>query len=1239
MRRLLLALLCWLGVAASANAGDLDGRWRVFYLDAALGGVDGWAQFDEAAGTVLVRYADPRSGEIVPADGSFTRSGNRLVITLRGRAPTPVEDYPPPGQPVPVSGPGTVTLKLGDTELALPLVAGKPPGTEETRLELTLAEDGRSASGKWRQTVDAASARDAKRQGRYGQIKLLYDGSGGAEMSGAESWFRPQLAFVQAFALQDQMAFAFGEATWPEPFGADGRLKKPLADRRLIFVLGRGLPGTGGGSVQIESDDPNVSYSVYALASDTRKPSFALAPWIEDGWRILEKNVSPEHLRELRGHDVMILAATLKPGAQPGPRTFRIEGQEAAWQLQFGDWRGRLSIGRPLGFGQTEDAEFVYPQEQVQFEIFLDREIPNQTLTVIPGVVRANGETAIGAGASRTVTLNRDANEPRRYLSDPVVVSDPVYADTYPSGTPILQAVPGDRIVVEFGDDPFVALRPPLDAALVVSSPRHVAAALTGDKARRGRPWLDVLRIAASCHGLETPDLTGYDALKAETFEKSIVFAWTKLSKDIAVGEHAAAILLRDTFIDLLQAQAQQYERALSDEEILGYRRSIQDAISGELRPLGDVRVAAPGGTVAFAASFSDEWMKQRHGLEGDALRKWRIEATREARQLYAVAVRRSLEVAREIKDCDVEKLLGLTGFDFGAVRHVAKQTLVILGEQAVGTGPTTRPQWTADRRARAWVDRVAYVAGAIEDIRQVNRQDNEYLIIAVTVIATLPLAIVEAPLALTAMFVLDLGSAVVSAGSTVVHVVEQRAEVRFAAGAAAIIGAGRYDAARARDYDWVTDYFATLAAAGGAAMSGVQLYEGVLTAAQKAAIKQGRELAETVTFETLGRLNRENLESLLAAIKRAGNLSARIGRAALDPVERKLVALKEAIDRTLHPPPGWASQVAPEVWERVKPMARAPHVDRLFREAPQQMSELARTPEGLDLLWNPHANVADYAQAVARAQNKRPPLGPGFFEQMRPGYLEQVTQNNPPPFVIGDIRGTSGRGVSIRVRDPSAPAPPINIQTGLTMGVDHRVIADFSRGLEPDTLFATKGSILELSYAKIQPFADDTFRMVRGLPQSLTPNGTPLGLYLNMRALHNIGVRYGDAGVTVVKLSQVVNANTCIQLQAMRRAFPNVPLEELAQHTFSYRYTKDFLEQAGFRVTDVIKVKPNTAATPRSYSNFFAGNKPVPRFATESQIDAVLEPEVVAFAIAHGVPPDRTIDFGYDIYLRIEPR
>ncbi|MEO8558781.1 MAG: hypothetical protein ABI439_06940 [Rhodospirillales bacterium] len=1233
MRRWLIALLLVLGGTAPALGGDLDGRWRVFYLDAALGGVDGWAQFDEAAGTVLVRYADPRSGEIVPADGSFTRAGNRLVITLRGRAPTPDESYPPPGQPVAIGGPGTITLRLGDAELALPLVAGTRPAAEQTRIELTLADDGRSAGGKWRQTVDAASARDGKGQGRYGQIKLLYDGSGGAEMSGAETWFRPQLAFVQAFALQDQMAFPFGEATWPEPFGADGKLKKPLADRRLIFVLGRGLPGTAAGSVNIESDDPNVSYSVYALASDTRKPSFALAPWIEDGWRKLEEYVGPEHLRQLRGYDVMILTATLRPGAQPGPRTFRIEGQEAAWQLQFGDWRGRLSIGRPLGFGQTEDAEFVYPQEQVQFEIFLDREIPHPTLTVIPGVVRADGKTVLGT-VSRTVTLNRDADEPRRYLSDPVVVSDPVYADTYPSGTPILQAVPGDRVVVQFGDDPFLALRPPMDAALVVSSPRHVAAALTDDKNSRGRQWLDVLRVAATCHGLETPDLTGYDALKAETFEKRIVFAWTKLSKDIAVGEHAAAILLRDVFIDLLQGQARQYERALSDEEVLGYRRIVQDSISGELRPLGDVRVAAPGGTASFAASFSDEWMKQRHGLQGEALLKWRIAATREARQLYAVAVRRSLEVAREIKDCEVEKLLGLTGFDFGAVRHVAKQTLVTFDEQTVGTGPLTRPHWTADRRARAWVDRVAYVAGAVEDIRQVNKQDNEYLIIAVTIVATLPLAIVVALLALTAMFLLDLGSAVVSAGGAVVHVVEQRAEVRFAAGAAAIIGTVRYDAARARDYEWVTDYFSTLAAAGGAAMSGVQLYEGVLTAAQKAAIKRGRAVAETVTFETLGRLNRENLESLLAAIKRAGNLSARIGRAALDPVERKLVALKEAIDRALHPPPAWASQVAPDVWERVRHMARAPHVDRLFREAPQHMSELARTPEGLDLLWNPHANVAAYARAVQRVQNKRPPLGPTFFGQMTPGY-------NPPGLVIHDVGGASGpsRGVSVRVRDPNAPAPPINVQTGLAMGVDHREIADFSRGLEPDTLFATNGSILELSYAKIQPFADNAFRMVRGLPESLTPNGTPLGLYLNMRALHGLGVGYGDTGVTIVKLSQVVNANTCIQLQAMRRAFPNVPLEELAQHTFSYRYTKDFLEQAGFRVTGVIKVEASTAATPRSYANFFAGIAPVPTRATEAEIDAILETEVVAFANAHGVSPDQTIDFGYNIYLRVEPR
>ena len=39
--------------------------------------------------------------------------------------------------------------------------------------------------------------------------------------------------------------------------------------------------------------------------------------------------------------------------------------------------------------------------------------------------------------------MKRDANEPRRYVSGPVVVSDPVYAETYPAGTPMLLATPG----------------------------------------------------------------------------------------------------------------------------------------------------------------------------------------------------------------------------------------------------------------------------------------------------------------------------------------------------------------------------------------------------------------------------------------------------------------------------------------------------------------------------------------------------------------------------------------------------------------------------------------------------------------------------------------------------------------------------------------------------------------------------------------------------------------------------
>ena len=82
---------------------------------------------------------------------------------------------------------------------------------------------------------------------------------------------------------------------------------------------------------------------------------------------------------------------------------------------------------------------------------------------------------------------------------------------------------------------------------------------------------------------------------------------------------------------------------------------------------------------------------------------------------------------------------------------------------------------------------------------------------------------------------------------------------------------------------------------------------------------------------------------------------------------------------------------------------------------------------------------------------------------------------------------------------------------------------------------------------------------------------GTPLQTYVTLLQLKSARITFGQ--VTQAKMSIVVNARTCLQLESLRRRHPGVAVDKLIEQTQSGVYGSTNLTQAG-SIVKGMKVK-----------------------------------------------------------------
>jgi hypothetical protein len=93
----------------------------------------------------------------------------------------------------------------------------------------------------------------------------------------------------------------------------------------------------------------------------------------------------------------------------------------------------------------------------------------------------------------------------------------------------------------------------------------------------------------------------------------------------------------------------------------------------------------------------------------------------------------------------------------------------------------------------------------------------------------------------------------------------------------------------------------------------------------------------------------------------------------------------------------------------------------------------------------------------------------------------------------------------------------------------------------------------------------------IRGLPQELSPRGTPTQGYLSMRAMREVpGAASGSGtGWARLRVAQIDEIESICQLEVARRQRPDVPLDQHAAGLHAAQYPQTPLQQAGYETAN----------------------------------------------------------------------
>ncbi|GAA6157572.1 hypothetical protein NBRC116588_30450 [Pyruvatibacter sp. HU-CL02332] len=1217
----------------------LEGSWKIFYLDDDLGGVSGEAKVDGQ--TVTITLVDPKNGQQTPTTAhSAAIEGDELVLTFMGPSPEDTrktgEGYP--DEMIAVDAPEITSITLkGGTEEVEAQVAPMPE-TDLDFVEVRLKPTSETALvGYWRYRVHPFLGRAQDGRGRAGGLEQDDDGVWWA--SGRESWQRHEPKVFGVVPIQDQLAKEmFSDGTnlpyYSYPFrpGAED-----LGKMRTLFVFGRDLPHDWSRSIEIEGGSPGVTYHEIARLSDYESREAAREGYrrevAEDdhnmddfvrGRKIVKDRLDESQAGNVDELDAVILRATIDDKVVPGWQTFKYGGSEAAWLLQFGDNTANMRIVRKverLG-DRHEPTGILYTGEIFRIEIETRFKLPVDQIPVVVASVAPGASLSTSAkkgmliGDGEGIPAIRSTENPRIYRTefirnDPRVAADKsIQAGEGGAKTHIIHGGQGARVFAMISSPGIISIPPAMTQATIFNTPTDTAV---------GGSWNKWLAAAAACAGVENADRVVTERSEAATISEWLINSGRSrfpipgsFESKVTVAQHAAMMLMRDTFARQMDRNRTGFSRIESDEEILAFRRAMEPIILQGQSPLTRIEVTGiDGQPTTFDWSFHKSTIGDVHDKRTSDIEAWALRATREALRKYIDLMFKTAKDAREIDECHVEDLLKLTGHDFDAVAALAKTKLMV---------PADKPlYWAPDYRARGHVDTVKFAADTVRIGEQLGEADRREAAMAVA-IATIPVAIVGGMAGSSAAIVATFAVDVIDVGASTYAEISDKlgrdAEYDFAFAAADVIGMQRLQTAESRQRSWASvmgKLFPTVAFASiGILVDVPDIYKAFGEGLRITRIARGRRaLAEGLEIEqaasavpTRAKAVAEELEETLERAR----IAQAAGEAPTAPPN--LRGSDPEIDAGLARPtrgvrfdelPDALTDSADDIFAYLDDLASSGVLSRLddavlesaesagrrgddafaweaglsaeSRALTDRLISRART-DVLDLMEEAGSRIARlldnadpvkarYAREVLESD---PGLSPEAFEKA----VETLYKRRPR-----EIGEDFFRQADPADRQISEALEQAGWRSELEIdGVDggYKIYDPDRRAGEIIRSFDPSDGTFKMAYAKAEmtprprgPVIDGQFEVtpgfVRGKIDDILPvpnagRGVPTIQYFTMRLMHKLGVQYGTEGVGAIKktvMSGIANVRTITTLEYLRKLhMPNTPLADVPAEELS---------------------------------------------------------------------------------------
>ncbi len=790
-----------------------------------MGGVPSEARIQD--GSVRLILFHPKTGEEIPLEAqSSALEGDELVVEFGPGSPNGTRKTGKyfPDELILVDTPelGPITITGGTEDLELPFTPLQQ--TDIDKVEVRLKRISKAALvGSWRYRVNSFIHRAADGYGRAGRLEQDDEGLWWA--IGGEGWRRPKPQVYGIVPIQDQLAKEmFSDGTfmpyyeYPFASGASGN-----GESRTLFIFGCDLPRDWSQSIEIKAGSTGVRYVEIGRLSDYRQREErreAYRPSVADedrsfddftrGRDIVKRRLDASARAKVDKLDAVIVRATLSREVVPGWQTLTYGGSENAWLLQFGDNTARLRIVRKIGRqnNEHESSSYLFSGEMIRIEIETKHPLPVKSIPIIvgsspPGTgMDAWHEGGLLVADGEGIPAIQDLENPRIYRTefirvDPRLPAGKVIEST--SGRPYhsVSGGHGSRVFARIGKPGIISLPPPMVQATTFAT--------AGDTAVGG-DWTRWLSIAAQCAGIPNADRVRTERAHAESISKFLINSGRSrfpipgwVESKVSVGQHAAMLMMRDTFVRQLDRNRAGFANLQSDEEILAFRRAMEPVVLQGKTPLSRIEVIGiDGSQTTFDWTFHKAVIGDVHDKEITEVERWAINATREALRKYQDLMAAQSSRVREIDNCDVEELLKLTAYEFDAVAALAKAKLMV---------PAPAPlYWAPDYRARGHVDTVKFAGEQVQINEKLAEADRREAVMAVG-LATIPVAIVGGAMGSGAAIVSTFAIDAIDVGYATYKEVDEKwardAELQFAMAAADITGMRRLERAESRTRDW----------------------------------------------------------------------------------------------------------------------------------------------------------------------------------------------------------------------------------------------------------------------------------------------------------------------------------------------------------------------------------------------------------------------------------------------------